>query len=156
MANFAGKITNSFHGRDFGIQHLSTVESGGSYGVTKLLVGAVVGLRSDLTSAETTSANLKAYGLSQIGTTSTAASHVFTLDPPIPGIEKHIVLSCGASDGAVLVKTANSEAIYSTAGSSFTTFTLSTRAMVTLLGLTTAIWATRETSAKFTLLATST
>ena len=156
MANFAAKINRSIRGRDLGFQDLSSAESGGAHGITRFLAGTVVGVRGDVTSAESTATNLKAYGLSQIGTTSTAVSHGFTLDPPIPGVEKLIALSCGASDGAVLVKTANSEVLYSTAGSSFTTFTLSTRAIVSMVGLTTGIWFVRETSAKFTLLATAT
>lgn len=158
MSNFASKITNSIHGRDLGIQHLSTSESGSGNGVQKFLAGAVVGIRSDVTTAETTSVNVKAHGLTAFGTTSTGtgSSAVYTLDPPIPGVEKTIVLSCGASDGPVYFKTANSETIESTAGSSFTTFKLSTRGSVRLVGVTTARWFTWLTSASFGLLATST
>ena len=158
MANFAAKINRSIRGRDLGFQDLSSAESGSGNGVTRFLAGTVIGVRRDVTTAETTSVNVKAHGLTAFGTTSTGtgSSAVYTLDPPIPGIEKLICLSCGASDGPVYFKTAGAETIESTAGTSFTTFKLSTRGMIQLYGVTTGRWFTPQTSAAFALLATST
>lgn len=158
MANFASKINRSIRGRDLGFQDLSSAESGSGNGTQRFLAGTVIGVRVDVTTAETTSANVKAHGLSQFGTTSTGtgSSAVYTLDPPIPGITKTIVLSCGASDGPIYIKTANSETIESTAGSSFTTMKVSTRGKWDLIGVTTARWFTAAASAAFVLLATST
>lgn len=152
---FANKILTSLHGRRLGIQSLSSAESGSGRGTQFFLAGSVADIRRDVSTAETTSVNLLAHGVSVFGSTSTAAARTYTLDPPVPGVRKTIVVSCGASDGTFIVKTANAETIESTAGSSFTQFTLSTKAVIDLMGVTTARWMTAAASAAFTLLSTS-
>lgn len=137
MANFAAKINRSIRGRDLGFQDLSSAESGGSNGITRFLAGTVIGLRQDVTNAETTSQNLKAHGLSNL---STASSGVHTIDPPIPGVAKTIVCTGGATE---YVKTANSETIESSLGSTFTTLKWVGYGVIDLVGLTTARWLAR-------------
>lgn len=152
---FANKILTSIHGRRIGLQTLSSAESGGSRGNQFFIAGSVADIRVEVSTADTTSVNLYPHGLSQLGTTSTSSTaNTYTLDPPIPGIRKLIALTCGASEGTVLVRTAGYETIESTAGSSFTSFVLSTRSLVELIGVTTARWMTHHTSVHFTLFAT--
>ena len=146
---FAKKITTSLHGRVVGIQSLSSAESGSGNGVQHFIAGQVAGVRVEVTTAETTSRNLAAHGLSQFGTTSTGtgSSAVYTLDPPIPGISKFIALTCGASEGPIYIKTGG-PTIESTAGSTFQTIKLSTRQFVELIGVTTSRWMTFLSSAQ--------
>jgi hypothetical protein len=139
---FASKILTSIHGRALGIQALSSAESGSGNGTQRFLVGEVADIRRDVSTAETTSVNLKAHGVSHLGTTSTGtgSSAVYHLDPPIPGVKKTIVMSCGASDGPVYIATVSSETISSTAGSTYTVMKFSTRGVIELMGITTARW----------------
>lgn len=131
-------INTSLFGRRFGLQNLTTTISGGSRGPADFLVGPEQ-LRSGVTTAESTGTNLAAWGVSVCPGTSAASSAVYTLDPPIPGVKKTIF--GGVSNGPVYVKTANSETIQSTVGSSFTTVKVSSLGGgFELLGLTTAVW----------------
>ena len=51
-----------------------------------------------MTTTETTAAYMKAYGISYLSTASlTASTHVFRLDPPIPGVEKTIIIASTVS-----------------------------------------------------------
>lgn len=152
MANFASKANTSLRGRELGIQRLTTAESGGPY-PAHFLVGTVTDIRPDVTFPETTATYLQAHGLSVL---STGSSAVHTLAPPIPGIEKTICCTGGAT---AYVKTAGSETIESTAGSSFTVMKWTAAATQTLrlVGLTTARWIlTNVTSAQVGLLSTTT
>lgn len=149
---FANKVLTSIHGRVLGLQRLSSAESGSGRGAQYFIAGEVADIRREVSTAETTSLNMKAHGLSQLGTTSTGtgSSAVYTLDPPIPGVTKLIALTCGASDGPVYVKASNAT-IESTAGSTFSVIKLSTRTLVELVGITTARWLTNMTSATLVL-----
>lgn len=131
-------IITSLFGRRFGLQGMSTSQTGGSRGPREYLVGPE-DLRRGVTTAETTSTNLPADGISRCPGTSAASSAVYTIDPPIPGVRKTII---GATDnGPVFIKTANSETIMTTVGSSFTTVKVSSVGGVfEMIGLTTAIW----------------
>jgi hypothetical protein len=122
-----------------GIQSLSSAESGGGNGNQFFLAGQVADIRLDVTTAETTATNLKAHGVSWLGTTSTGNGTVYTLDPPIPGITKHIALTCGASDGPVYIKTGG-PTIETSAGSTYQTIKLSTRQYCELLAVSTGRW----------------
>lgn len=139
---FADKVLTSIHGRVLGIQALSSAESGSGRGTQRFIAGEVADIRREVSTAETTSLNLKAHGVSHFGTTSTGtgSSAVYHLDPPIPGVKKTIVLSCGASDGPIYIATVSSETIESSAGSTYTVIKMSTRQCLELIGLTTKRW----------------
>lgn len=130
-------ITTSLFGRRLGLQTHSTAQTGGRLPFDSLAGAEAV--RTGVTTAESTATNLVAYGLSVLPGTSAASSAVYTLDPPVPGMRKLIY---GATDnGPVYAKTANSETIVTTAGSSWTTIKISSLGgAIELMGLTTAKW----------------
>lgn len=135
---YRNRIITSIHGRRLGLQRMSTAETGGSRGNVEFLVGAE-DIRAEVTTAETTSTNLKPFGYHVLPGTSAASSAVYTLDPPIPGVRVSVM--GGVSNGPVYLKTANSETIVSTVGSSHTTVKVSSvGGCFELLGLTTAQW----------------
>ena len=138
--SFFNKITTSLYGRRFGLQLLTTPESGSAAGPIDFLVGAEA-LRAGVTSADTTGTNLKPFGISNLQGTSALSSSVYVLDPPIPGVSKFLVMGASAN-APIYVRTANSETIQTTINSSATTLksTLGT-GIAHLVGVTTAIWA---------------
>lgn len=138
---FANKVVTSLHGRIVGIQNLSSAESGSGNGMQHFLAGSFGDIRRDVSTAATTSVNLKAHGVSHFGTTSTGtgSSAVYTIDPPIPGVRKTIALSCGASEGPIYIKTTGAT-IETSAGSTYQTIKMSTRQTLEMMGLTTARW----------------
>lgn len=135
---FNDKYSVSLHGRRFGIQHLSSGESGGASGPVDMLVGPEA-LRMRVSTNASTGTNLRAYGVSMLPGTSAGSSSVYTLDPPIPGVTKTILGT--TANGPFIIKTANGETIHTTAGTSFTTVEISSiGGGFTLVGVTTAIW----------------
>lgn len=136
---YQSKILTSIYGRRLGIQSMSTNESGGSRGTLEFLVGPEA-LRNEVTTSESTATNLKPFGHSVLTTAS--SSGVYTLDPPIPGVEKTLTFYTTGSD-PIYVKTANNEQIKTTQASTSTVIASSQTALATirLLGVTTAIWA---------------
>lgn len=135
---FNSKILTSIFGRRLGLQRMTTAESGGSRGSNEFLVGPDA-FRSEVSTAETTSTNLKAHGLSRVAGTSADSSSVFTLDPPIPGVKK-ILYFPSTGNTACYVKTANAETIQTTLGSSHTTIKSTIGGMCELVGVSTAVW----------------
>ena len=135
---WANKILTSLYGRRFGLQLLTTPESGGLYPVD-LLVGPEA-MRRGVTTAETTGTAVVAYGVSFLNGTSAASSSVYVLDPPIPGVHKTIVFS--SANTPVYVRTKNAETFRTSADSTIATVISSTLtgAVVELVGLTTAMW----------------
>lgn len=134
---FNDKITTSLYGRRFGLQNMTTGITGGS-SAAEFLVGPQ-GLRPLVSTSDTTSANIAAYGVSFI--TSAVSSGVYTLDPPIPGVRK--TLNINSTSGTVYIKTANGETFTgSTQGTSFPTIksTQNNAGVLELIGLTTAVW----------------
>lgn len=129
-------IMTSLFGRRLGLQALTTSQSGGSR-TADLLVGPDA-IRLGVTTAESTGTNVAAHGISILPGTSAASTNVYTLDPPIPGVRKYISLGTTASN--LYLKTANSETIQSTLGTSFTTIRSSVGGSYELIGLTTAVW----------------
>ena len=130
--SFEARMSASIHGREFGLQRMSSVEMGSTFPGT-LLVGAEA-LRQNVSSAETTALILRPFGLSNL---STVSSGVHTLGPPIPGITKTIVCTGGATE---FVKTRNSETLESSRGSTFTVMRFVGYGIAHLIGLTTARW----------------
>ena len=135
---FRNKILTSLHGRRFGLQRMTTAETGGADDA-EFLVGPEA-LRMGVTTAETTAANLQAFGVSQVRGSSADSSSVFTLDPPIPGVTKTLHFP-STGNTACYVKTANSETIQTTLGSSQTTIKSTIGGVCQLIGITTALWA---------------
>jgi len=135
--SYNSEILTSIYGRRIGLQIVSTAKSGGIAPV-ELLVGPEA-LRLGITTAESTGTNVKAWGVSFLPGTSAASSSVYTLDPPIPGVQKTIVWPSTGDIGTYL-KTANSETIKSTVGSSFTVIKSTAGGRLDLIGGTTAIW----------------
>lgn len=134
---YGNKITTSKHGRRLGLQAMSTGETGGSK--AEFLVGPDE-FRVGVSTAETTSTNLKPHGISHIRGTSADSSSVFTLEAPIPGVTKTLYFN-STGNTACYVKTAGGETIHSTIGSSHTTIKSTIGGMCMLTGVTTAIWA---------------
>lgn len=135
---FRNKILTSLHGRRFGLQRMTTGETGGSDDA-EFLVGPEA-LRLGVTTAETTAANLQAFGISHVKGTSADSSSVFVLDPPIPGVIKTLFFP-STGNTACYVKTANAETIQTTLGSSQTTIKSTIGGVCQLIGVSTAIWA---------------
>jgi hypothetical protein len=144
MSNWASKIITSIHGRRFGLQPLSTVESGGSNGSRDFLVGPEA-LRGNVSTANTTSTNVKAFGVNILPGTSAGSSSVYTIDPPIPGVT---TIVAGSSNAATYLKTnAATETIMTTLGSSDTVLAFpSVGGVATLTGVTTARWLAQLTT----------
>lgn len=132
-------VNTSIFGNRLGLQILTSGVSGSARGgaAPDVVVGPE-DVKLGVTTAETTSTNLAAYGVSYL--TSAASSGVYTLDPPIPGVRKVVVF--GTTGATIYVKTANSETFVSTLGTSFTVAKSTQNAMATLnlIGLTTALW----------------
>lgn len=136
MSTWANKITTSLFGRRFGIQRQTTGESGGAQGARDFIVGPE-GFRQPVSTANTTSSNVPAYGVQVLPGTSAGSSSVYTIDPPIPGVQVTIV---GSSNAATYLKTnAATETIQTTLGSSDTVLAFpSVGGGAILTGVTTA------------------
>ena len=137
--SYATLITKSLFGRQIGLQTMSTAQSGGSRGPADFLVGPEY-LRQGISTADTTSANLTAWGVAILVGTSVASTPVYTLDPPIPGVKKTVVF--GSTDSALYLKMASGVSIWGTSlGSSATAIRSSGGGAVSLIGITTAAFA---------------
>ena len=134
-------ITTTLFGRRLGLQSMSTVQTGAIAGrVPDFLVGAEQ-IRMGVTTAESTGTNAPAYGISFFPGTSAASSAVYTLDPPIPGVQKFLNFN-STTQGPIYVKTANGETFNSTQGTTFSVIKSTGNQVGTLhlIGLTTATW----------------
>lgn len=135
---YNSNITTSLRGRRFGLQKVTTAINGGRV-EHEYLVGPDT-FRHGATTNESTGTNILSHGISHIKGTSADSSSVFTLDPPVPGVEKTLYFN-STGDTACYVKTKNSETIHSTIGSSHTTIKSTVGGVCRLVGVTTAIWA---------------
>jgi hypothetical protein len=136
---YKDKYTTSIHGRRLGLQSMTTPETGSNHGKLDFVVGAE-DVRTDFTTDETTATNIKPFGESVL--TTAQSSGVYTIDPPIPGVTKRIVFhTTGANP--IYLKTANSETIHSTQGTTMTVLVSSQTAYaaVELVPVSTASWA---------------
>jgi hypothetical protein len=136
---YGDKGLPTLYGRRCGLQPMSTTVSGsGRAGSNPDFLVGVEAVRLGVTTAETTATNLAAYGVSYI--TSSVSSGVYTLDPPIPGVEKFVHF--GTTGATNYVKTANGELFQSSQGSTFSVIKSTQNVVGTLrlMGLTTAIW----------------
>jgi len=139
MAFNSGYITSLF-GRRIGLQTLSSAQSGGTRTPAPEYIVGPEDIRKSVTTAETTSSNLYPAGISFL--TTAQSSGVYTIDPPVPGIEKFIFFGTSGTN-PIYVKSANSETFQSSNGTSFTVISSSQGAIyaLELIGMTTSIWA---------------
>lgn len=136
---FHTKYTTSVHGRRLGLQRMTTPETGSGNGAVDFIVGAE-DVRKAHSTADSTGTNLKAWGVSVL--TTAVSSGVYTIDPPIPGVNKVLVFhTTGANP--IYVKTANGESISSTQTTTATIVASSQTAYaaVTLVPVSTGAWA---------------
>ena len=133
-------ITTTLFGRRFGLQQLTTSQSGGRL-QADFLTGAEQ-VRIGVTTSETTGNSLTAYGVSFLTATTAGSSLVYTLDPPIPGVTKTLYIGSSANGPFyVQVKNVATETIQSTQQTSGTVLKSSSPGALQLIGITTAIWA---------------
>jgi len=134
------KITTSLFGSRAGLQSISTVQNGGR-SPAEFLVG-LEAVRMGVTTSETTATNLLPYGVSYLSATTAGSSLVYTLDPPIPGVIKTLVIGSSANGPFyVQVKNVATETIQTTQMTSGTVLKSSSPGVCQLIGVTTAIWA---------------
>jgi hypothetical protein len=140
--SWSSLLNTSILGRRLGLQIATTNVSGsGASGRTVDLLVGPEELKRGVTTAESTGTNLAAWGVSFVPGTSASSSAVYTLDPPIPGVQKFINFN-STSQGPIYVKTANGETFNSTQGTTFTVLksTNNQVGVISLMGLTTATW----------------
>ena len=136
--SFAARMNTSIHGRELGIQRISSGEMG-STNPAGFLVGTVEGLRRNVANA-TTAGVMPPYGLSIL---TTGSSGVHTLGAPIPGVEKYIYTSGGAT---AYVNTQDAT-IHTSDGTTRATIKFIGQSLIRLMGVTTAVWATNQATA---------
>lgn len=144
--SWANKITTSLFGSRLGLQTLSSGQNGGSKGAIDVLVGAEA-LKPYSSSAETTSANLPAYGVSILTTGAGSTCTLYKLDPPIAGVEKTIVIaSTNTATNMIYVQTSTGATVCftSTAGSTLCTISSSggSQSAFKLVGINSTQWGT--------------
>jgi acetylglutamate synthase len=155
--SWTDKITTTIFGRRLGLQTFSTAQSGASAGRTfDVLVGAEA-VRPYVSSAETTSTNMPAFGVSFLTTTSTTNS-VYTLDPPISGVEKTIVIgSTNTATNMISVRTSTGATVCFTSSNGSTLCVIASsggsQSVIRLVGINSTQWASvgLTTSAGFSL-----
>lgn len=136
---YNGNLRTSIHGRRLGLNAVSSAESGGNHGTREFLAGPDA-FRVENSTSESTGTNLKPFGVSVL--TTAASSGVYTLDPPIPGVEKTLVFHTTGSN-PIYVKTENSETINTTQGTSLSVLASSQTAyaVTRLIGISTSEYA---------------
>ena len=142
-------IQTSIFGRRFGLQSVTTNISGSAVsGRTFDLLLGPEALKQYVSSSETTSTNLPPYGVS-ILTTGAGGSTctLYKLDPPIPGVEKTIVIvSTNTATNMVYVQTSTAATICftSTAGSTLCTISSSggSQTAFKMVGVNSTQWGT--------------
>lgn len=154
MAYF-NRYTTSLYGRRMGLQQLSSNAFGASVR-REVLVGPE-DIRKETSTAETTSSNLRAFGFSQLVNSSAGSSQVWTIDPPIMGIQKTVTFLTTVN--TQYLKGASGETFESTQGTSNTTLKSTQLTMATLIltPISTARWmVTGQLSSAFVAASTST
>jgi hypothetical protein len=137
----AYNITTSIHGKRLGLNMVSTGVSGGTK-PSEFLVGPDDFRRNVVTAS--TDANIPAYGVSLLSTSTTASSTntIFTIDPPIVGVKKTLWWSStnSATNAVILVTTG--AVFHSSCSSSATKLGSSANfgGTIELIGLTTSMY----------------
>lgn len=144
---FTDKFLISIHGRQVGLQRVTTAISGGTRGQFDFFGGTYKGERMDCLAstfgnADSTSINLVPFGNHILPVSSVGSSQVFTVDPPIPGSNPMTVMTNGVDAAYLKVANPSPEGFQTSAGSSFTVVKLSSLgAPIGFNPMTTAIWA---------------
>ena len=140
MAFNSGYITSLF-GRRIGLQTLSSSQSGGTRTPPPEFIVGPEDIRKAVTTNESTSTNLSPAGISFLTTAN--SSGVYTLDPPIPGVEKTLVFATTGTNPIYVKTSAGTETFYTTRGTSFSVLCSSqgSGATVRLVGVSTSVWA---------------
>lgn len=138
---FKDGIQTSIFGRRVGLQRLSSSVSGAT-GVPAgdFLIGPD-GLRQE-TITETTSTRVKAFGYSLL-TTQATTLNLFTIDPPIPGVQKWVYFGTTSVASDLQLCTSGTPTVFRTSASSTNTKLNSTQAVplwVGLIGISTDTW----------------
>lgn len=144
---YGNTITTTIFGRRLGLQTMTTNQTGAGLAgrQPEFLVGAE-GVRTEVTTADSTATSLKAWGASVLSTALSAdATAIFRLDPPIPGVEKTLVwlsTTIGTMSAKIFatISTGGGAGFMTSAGSSFTCVASSAGAVLKLVGLTTALY----------------
>jgi hypothetical protein len=139
---FSDRIHESIRGRNLGFEFISSARHGSTQG-GRMLAGPDA-YRQLNTTAESTGTNLRAFGVSVLVDSSAGSSQVWTLDPPIPGVEKTVVFSSTANTQYLRVSTgATITIITATQGTTKCVVSSTATAAQTLqlVGVTTAVWA---------------
>lgn len=141
-------ITTTLFGRRLGLQSMSSAATGsGATGRVSEFITGAEDVRKGVTTADTTSTNLFAYGLSLLSTGLSAdTTAIFRLDPPIPGVEKTLTwlsttIGTMGSKIWVTISTGGGAGFQTSNGSSFTCVASSAGAVLRLMGVTTALYA---------------
>lgn len=133
---YNSRIHTQIRGRRLGLQLLSSSQSGGA-GRQEFLVGPEA-LRAVSTTNDSTGTDIRPYGSHWLNTSSAGSSQVYTVEPPIPGVE---VSFWGSTASEVFLKTKNNETLVTSGGSSFTVINPSSLGFfLKLVGLTTSVW----------------
>ena len=135
------KPTTSLYGRRFGLQALSSAQTGARRIPVDFLVGDNLGgFRQELQTAtsDTTGTNIKGWGITSVDTTT---DDTWLLDNPIKGVTK-MIWTGSTSTGIRTIKRKDSTfAIQSSAASTLTTIIAQGGGlMLTLLGLSSALY----------------
>ena len=129
--SFSSLQTYSIHGRELGIQRISSAQMG-STNPAGFLTGAE-SIRQRV-AADSTSVVAPPYGLS-IATTGSSAVH--NVGAPIPGVVKHLY----SSGGATAYFNLNNATVVSSIGTTQATARFAGAGLISLMGITTAVWA---------------
>ena len=147
MAFQTGYITSIF-GRRLGLQTLSSAQSGGTRTPPQEYLVGPDAVRALVSTVDTTSNQLYASGISLLSSGLSAdTTAVFRLDPPVPGTEKTLIwlsTTIGTMGSKIWVtnSTGGGAGFQTSAGSSFTCVASSAGAVLKLVAVTTALWAT--------------
>ncbi len=146
---YSDKITTSKHGRRLGLQLMSSAATGRA-GNSEFLVGPDQ-FRAAASTAEVAvpavdgvASSLAPFGYTIVGST-IGGTYTYPLQAPIPGTGPRVIAS-PSTDAKVLIRVGSSigaaaPALLTSAGSTFTTVTLSSQGgSITLVPLTTALW----------------
>lgn len=154
---WANNILTSIFGRRLGLIPGTTNVIGANTGPTVDFLAGPEDIKMGVSTAETTAAYMKAYGVTLLTSAQTAASGaVMRLDPPIPGVRKTISIQSTASGVASTIvwwitssTGGGAPFVGSTWSSSFTVLATSGSANIQLLGVTTGQWLIFNTSGQF-------
>jgi hypothetical protein len=157
MAFNSGIVTSIF-GRRLGLQTLSSSQSGGTRTPAPEYLVGPDSFRQSVTTGETTSSNLYPSGVSYL--TTAQSSGVYTIDPPVPGVEKTLIFATTGTNPIYLRTSTDASITIATSQGTTMCVISSSQAEFTaikLIGATTASWvAANSVSSGYLRMSTST